>query len=513
MKLVKTKNDVLFLVLLFGMAVYYGYRMFALTPWYDELYTYYCFISRGPVYAAIHWPLPNNHVGYSVLSAVLDVLGNSYIGLRGISYLCAIGNLVLIKKIAEEFLTPEISLVTVILYASFYLVNQQAVQGRGYTLGVTCFLSAIWFLSAIIKKQEVRWQEYLGYTCSLVLALYTLTSDVYFVIPLCLAGGVALLCRKEVRKFWSLVLWSLLAAAMTLLLYAVIWLAIGSNLLVKDSAGSYFGMSHGAMILANPFAALGRGMEYMLASPYIQSEDRAGFAGRLASFFVTLLEYIIREPQYLALVLMLIGIGVLIWRIIYSWKQNRQGNTFLELLLLFQIVFLPICLLIQCKRPYYRVFTYLGVVLALTIGILIQTITGRGNFKKAEKVFLALCGIYLVYCLAFGGYNDPYGSQETLAADAWEHVTISENEKICVTDCNQEYLLYFLKGIRCENHEIADADVVMLDKRMLKPDFSEMVWEWYVYYPDIPWQYVEQHMKPVYENDGYIVYTKKEKGD
>lgn len=102
MKLVKRKNDVLFLVLLFGMAVYYGYRMFALTPWYDELYTYYCFISRGPVYAAIHWPLPNNHVGYSVLSAVLDVLGNSYIGLRGISYLCAIGNLVLIKKLQKN---------------------------------------------------------------------------------------------------------------------------------------------------------------------------------------------------------------------------------------------------------------------------------------------------------------------------------------------------------------------------------------------------------------------------
>lgn len=58
------------------MAVYYGFRMFSLTPWYDELYTYYYFISRGPVYAAIHWPLPNNHVGYSVLSGFLDLLGN-----------------------------------------------------------------------------------------------------------------------------------------------------------------------------------------------------------------------------------------------------------------------------------------------------------------------------------------------------------------------------------------------------------------------------------------------------
>ncbi|MDE7133455.1 MAG: hypothetical protein K2O65_16970, partial [Lachnospiraceae bacterium] len=58
-----------FILFILGLAVYYGWRMFALTPWYDELYTYYYFISRGPVYAAIHWPLPNNHIGYSVLSA------------------------------------------------------------------------------------------------------------------------------------------------------------------------------------------------------------------------------------------------------------------------------------------------------------------------------------------------------------------------------------------------------------------------------------------------------------
>ena len=36
-----------------GMTAYYLWRMFAITPIYDELYTYYNFISRGPVYAAL----------------------------------------------------------------------------------------------------------------------------------------------------------------------------------------------------------------------------------------------------------------------------------------------------------------------------------------------------------------------------------------------------------------------------------------------------------------------------
>ena len=69
----------LFSLFFLGMAVYYAVSMFAIKPWYDELYTYYSFISRGPVYAAIHWPVPNNHVFYSVLSAFLDYLGNPYI--------------------------------------------------------------------------------------------------------------------------------------------------------------------------------------------------------------------------------------------------------------------------------------------------------------------------------------------------------------------------------------------------------------------------------------------------
>ena len=73
-----------------AMASYYLWRMFAITPNYDELYTYYNFVSRGPLYSAIHWPLPNNHVGYSILSAMLYRCGNSYIALRGVSYVAAI---------------------------------------------------------------------------------------------------------------------------------------------------------------------------------------------------------------------------------------------------------------------------------------------------------------------------------------------------------------------------------------------------------------------------------------
>ena len=95
-------ETVVFLLFFLFMAGYYGWRMFALTPWYDELYTYYYFISRGPVYAAIHWPLPNNHIGYSVLSACLGICGSPAVALRGISYLSSLGSLLLVFLIGRK---------------------------------------------------------------------------------------------------------------------------------------------------------------------------------------------------------------------------------------------------------------------------------------------------------------------------------------------------------------------------------------------------------------------------
>ena len=150
----RDRENCFFALWFLWMAVYYGVRMFALTPWYDELYTYYYFIGRGPVYAALHWPLPNNHVGYSVLSAVLDRFGNPYIGLRGVSYISALASLILLYRLGRKHLKQGWSFCCVALYSAMNLVNQLAVQGRGYALAAACFLTALSMLEKIGQPQN-----------------------------------------------------------------------------------------------------------------------------------------------------------------------------------------------------------------------------------------------------------------------------------------------------------------------------------------------------------------------
>ncbi len=513
------KEEVVFWGLFLLMAVYYGYRLFALTPWYDELYTYYCFISKGPVYAAIHWPLPNNHVGYSVLSACLDLFGNSYIGLRGVSYLAALANLRFIYVIAHRYMKGWLPIGTLILYLSMNLVNQMTVQGRGYTLGITCFLVAFYCMSLICEEEKPTKLVYISYIMAIVIGLYAVSSNVYWVVPLCLTGGIYLLIHgiKEPAKrkrLIQLILASVVAAILTIGLYAIIWVAIGSNLLVKDNSSIYYGMSHVNMILKAPFDAIKRGMEYMLDTPYIQSEDRAGFLGRLGGFFISLFGYYYNEIGVFVLGVTLVGMILVIYRVIKWKKTEYQASRLLELLLLVQMIFIPICLLIQCKRPYFRVFTYGGVLVALMIGVLLQIVWTqlKKSIKnqKILKVIPIIVGIMIcafgIKCIAFSGYNGQYSVQEYEIEDAFKHGNVTDKQQICVTDCNQEYLLYFLYGIRCENKQIEDSELVLLDKRMTDPDFKEMIWEFYHYYDTIPWDYIEQNMKPIYENNGYILY-------
>ena len=200
-----SREDMVFLLFFFAMAVYYGRRMFLLTPWYDELYTYYYFISRGPVYAAIHWPLPNNHVGYSTLSACLGIFGCAPVALRGVSYLCSLGSLVLLYRLSQKCLADRIALIPVFLFAGMYMVNQLAVQGRGYALVTFCYLTALMSLYGIVAEKRNSKCNYIVFGASLVTALWAIPSSLYVVMPICLIGGFVLLLDRD---YWLSPLWS-----------------------------------------------------------------------------------------------------------------------------------------------------------------------------------------------------------------------------------------------------------------------------------------------------------------
>ena len=517
-----TAQDKVFLLFFAVMAVYYGRRMFLLTPWYDELYTYYYFISRGPVYAAIHWPLPNNHVGYSTLSACLGIFGCAPIALRGVSYLCSLGSLVLLYRISKKYLEEGMALVPVFLFAGMYMVNQLAVQGRGYALVTFCYLAALLSLYAIVAEKKNNKRNYIVFGASLVIALWAIPSSLYMVMPVCMIGGFLLLLDRDYRRLVRLVIASSVSAACVAGLYGILWLAIGSNLLSKTPDGPFYTAGHIDIILHAPFRALREGIEYMLATPYIQSMGRQEFWGQAEHWLKTLFGMQLSPGAGFGggAVCILLLAGLLLAVVSLA---RRYKKVFWEWYFVLTAVLLAVALLIQCKLPYQRVFSFLGVWVALLAGWLVQRLLTLleklpdARYKEGIRkgcrwaVYLA-AGICWAFVLAD---MSAYSMREELIADAYGQVTIEDTDMVAVTDCDQEYLLLYLYGIGEEQvtRDIEAADIVLLDKALLGQSYgyreAPEEWKFYLTQEEVESRrsYIEENMTQIYENWQVILFA------
>lgn len=494
--------------------------MFSLTPWYDELYTYYYFISRGPVYAAIHWPLPNNHIGYSVLSGFLDFFGNAAIGLRGVSYICALSNLLLLYRIVEKSFRKRWALCCVILYSCMNLVNQLAVQGRGYTLAATCYLTAIYMLQKIGKVGEKEEKEtkkdikyYVFFSVSLTLGLYVLPSSVYWVLPICLFGGLFLLLYEKRKPLVHLIISSVAAAVNTLVLYGAVWLAIGSNLLSKTEGSAWFSQGHFTIIRSAPLAAIKTGIDYMLATPYIQSVERAGYFSRLAGWFGALFDYYYSRAGKVIAIAVIAGVVYAVIQVFKGYGRGEKTKVFLNLYIALTMILMPVFLTIQCTLPYFRVFSYIGIPVAVMICGLLRQILGYIGRKTRKEAFIEKMGIACIAVLAIvlllsKDYNNEYGQSEYYAKKALSQAELNEEKNICVTDCYQQYLLKFYWDIECESTQIEDADIVVLHRDMADAGYDGFRWEFYHTYDSVPWDYINNEMRRTYENEEYILFER-----
>ena len=531
-----------------GMAAYYFWRMFAITPSYDELYTYYTFISRGPVYAAIHWPLPNNHVGYSVLSAFFNYTGNSYIGLRGVSFVCAVSNLILVYRICKRYYAHGLAFSAMLLYSSMQIVNEYSIQGRGYTLGTTCFLIALYCAGKICSADETKGVYFGALGISFVLALYTVPSSVYFVLPISFAIGLYLLINayrsrdihgdmrgtSYFKKFVRFFITGLSAAFITVFLYSVIWLAIGSNLLVKTEGSDYFGLSHATVLLRSPVTSLLTGARYMLDQPYIQSLPPGEFGKRVFGWTRSLFDYMLPGLALLIIIAVTVSLCVAVYECIRHFAYSR---TIINLMVLCNIVVTGAMLLIQQKLPYLRVFSYSAVVVTLcfcacierlinvTIRIYNREVKGadeKAAHKETETaikgerwysgigVYIPVMAAIVLFILRFitPSFTCQLDERENDLLGTLYIAGEGRRQNMAVLDCDQQYLLKFGWDIDCKKTDVTDADCVIIDKNMMVPGYSgEDFWKFYQTYETIDWDYVKT-LRAIYENERFILYVK-----
>lgn len=528
------KENGLFWCLFLGMGIYYIWRMFSIPPWYDELYTYENFIDRGMIYSMIHWPLPNNHVFFSALSAIINKLGNPYIGLRGISFLASMGSLLLLYRILKKGISSRMAAAGTALFSAMYNVVQQAAQGRGYALSGFFLLAAANCLYEICipedgtgKSGKRCFRYYAGFAACLTGGLYTIASNLYWVVPVCMAGGLYLLFSGEYKRLFRLVCASLAAAAVTFGLYTIIWLAIGSNFLVKEETSAFYGMGHFQVLKTAPLAAFSRGMEAMLSDPNIQSIDRSRFNSEFTLYLERVLNQVYPRGGRFLLFLIAFGLVLLLALTIQSFLRKNRAVFFLSLYVLVLTAMVPVFLAIQCVFPYLRVFTYMGSVLAMLFvlmpyavwGIVAQVFRNQTGGKtesfaarfKAPAAFLCAIAAFLltVVCCRLPEYNAGYDSRDNHIYAALEQMDEEKVETVLVGDVYARQNLYFHIR-RCRGKELTmdyeQPDYVLMDKIQTGPEGEGLVWPYEMNTGDFPWEWIEGHMEVVFEDDVYIAY-------
>lgn len=519
-----------------AMIPVYVYGMFFNRPWYDELYTYYYFVSRGPIYAAIHWPVPNNHMGYSVLSGFLSYFGNPYIALRGISVICALANIILLYVLLKK-LFGRYELVGVALYVGAYLVHSLAFQGRGYTLSTMCLLIAFNLLYEMcIGDMKIRYL--IGWAINLAFALYTIPSNLYWVLPVCLTGGAYLLAHKDYKKLIRLIIWSLVAAVLTVLAYSMVWLAIGSNLVCKDANSTYYGLSQVKVILKAPFLAWNTGMQYMLATPYIQSSDRMVVITGLGGYFRDLFNLYYSNMGVVVIVVYVVAVVLAVIEIIRCqfWKMQEHSLTacrqFFSVLIVavFGIV-LPAMLIIQSVQPYKRVFSYFATIIAVMVVMIFDCvdkiiINRKDNSATEEskvttkdittkdkqalvRVVIGVCAAFVAYLGVWSSsYKYDLAGRENDIHDALEQIDINDIQSIYYTDDYQMFVLKFYYDKVPQEMTLEEAQYVLVSSD-LRTEEGQKDWPMLTVYGDFKIDYVDDNFEKLVHTEKYDIYRRK----
>ncbi|MCC3159028.1 hypothetical protein LJ737_17425 [Hymenobacter sp. 15J16-1T3B] len=211
-----------------------GYYLLRYPLYGDEVVTYLSFVREGGLAASSFYPIPNNHVGYSVLGWLFSLLSsNFYWSTRLPTFLLSAAGTAGVGLLLLRRAGFRVAALTVLLFGFFPYALFQSVVGRGYFLLGICaqlgFVAALALLQGR-RRPRLAWAVLVG---SSVAGLYAMPSYLLVLGSLGAALVAAAGRRPELRS--PLGLASLVVGAAALLLYAPVMLVSGPRALLANS--------------------------------------------------------------------------------------------------------------------------------------------------------------------------------------------------------------------------------------------------------------------------------------
>jgi hypothetical protein len=326
-KLTSTEKAIALFVL-FLIAVIRIYYFFKFPVFVDEAFSYVHFVSKGFLISAFYYPGPNNHIFYSELCVVTDLIFNDPAWvMRMPSILAGLALSAFVFLILKKHVDFQIAILSVIVFSLAEQINFYSTQGRGYILLTLFVFLAAYSLIQVLFQQR-KFYLFL-FAISSVLGFYTLSVFLY--------------------PFVCMFLWSLFVA----------WRSRDRFMLIKVT-GIYLLISILVLILYLPVLLLNPS-GVIFGNAWVASQD--DFYSRFPGYLIRLNDF--WWGGRLSLLLSLAALTGLIWM---SLKQVSKWVLASIVLLLI----VPLMMIVLQKvLPFERVWLYYLPVLSLGLSYLI----------------------------------------------------------------------------------------------------------------------------------------------
>jgi hypothetical protein len=216
--------------------------------WHDEIYTIDVFVRRGPSFIVSDYSAPNNHVLFSLLEWPYYCLSDSNFMLRLPSFVCTIGTLAVLFRLAVRLGGLSCAVLSTALLGLDQMFLNFAIQVRGYSLSM--FLAACLASLAVPHTAELGWRRMAAIALLGAAFLYVVPTNVLFFVPIgAVAIGLAIVRQSGIRSIVSEILaWS--AAA---ILAALCYLPILDQIRKASESSSPSSWSYIPVIAGNFF--------------------------------------------------------------------------------------------------------------------------------------------------------------------------------------------------------------------------------------------------------------------
>ncbi|WP_139922353.1 hypothetical protein [Hymenobacter sp. DG01] len=223
----------LLLASVLALRLYYT-RVYPLST--DEIATYDYFVSGGPVASTSFYPIPNNHVLFSLSCwAVSRFTAHDMLILRLPTLLISLVGTVLAYALLVRVTTFRVATLAVGLFSLSPLSLYYAMAGRGYFLLIA--LAIAQFFAALAVVHSTRWRQlgWAGFVVAGILGLYTIPTYAYPLVSLGVWAGLVFLRRRDMAGLASLLGASALVGAGALVAYAPVISVSGLRALAANS--------------------------------------------------------------------------------------------------------------------------------------------------------------------------------------------------------------------------------------------------------------------------------------